>query len=79
MNCACEFSPWLEKMLSGAPGASLIVFTLVLFYLGQRALRREHFGKLSLGKAVLFNLPAVTMHIGAVACIITVLYIYIRS
>lgn len=81
MNCTCTFSPWLQAMLTGAQGGALIMLALILFWWGNRAMRREFFKRegTSLVKALLYNLPATLMLVGALGTVGAVVIIYLKA
>lgn len=62
MSCSCEFSGWFQQFLGsfGTSAPMAILFVLLVFF-GNRATRREHFERMPIKRALLYNLPAVFM------------------
>ena len=61
MTCTCEFSAWFKHYLAAFHEMPVVMLFLICIFWGNRMLRREHFSRMTLGRAALFNLPSMIL------------------
>lgn len=75
MTCSCEFSGWLQGFLSSwGTSAPLVAAFILLAFMGNRATRREHFERMPINRALLYNLPAVFFFAAAAVVLLVVVW-----